>query len=169
MSPLGRRSLLVLGFAAMTILASSAWAQMECEDVCDPYHSYCTDPCDRCMWYTVDGSCGAYQSSTCGGGLFGGGGSGPCLINFCTPSWQETGRVNVGTYDGNSWSGCTHHRVDEVTVSDVNECNRVASYSSYTYCEDWIDSSKNGCCWPSCCSGVGDNGVPLSCNGVHSC
>lgn len=162
MSNLYRRSLLVFTFAALTFLAPSAFAQ-DCDD-CDPYNSYCSDYCDRCVWYTMDG-CGAYTASTCGGPF----GGGACLEDNCTPNWVESSRVNEGTYDGNSWSGCTHHRVDEVTVTDLNECNRSSYYWSYTYCDDYIDSSKNGCCWPSCCSGYGDNGVPLSCNGIHSC
>ena len=163
MSNLYRRSLLVLTFAALAFLAPSAFAQ-DCDE-CDPYTSYCSDYCDRCVYYTIDG-CGAWTPSTCGGQW----GGGACLEDNCTPSWSETGRVNVGTYDGNSWSGCTHHRVDEVTMTDANQCNRSSYYWSYTWCQDWIDSSKNGCCWPSCCSGYGDNGVgPLSCNGIHSC
>ena len=164
MSTLCRRSLFVLTFAAMTLLASSALAQQDCQDVCDPYFSGCNDYCERCLWFTVDG-CGAYQASTCGGRF----GNLPCIPDNCTPDWDETSRVNVGTYDGNSWSGCTHHRVDEVTMEDQNQCNTNSNYWSYTYCHDYIDSSKNGCCYPSCCSGYGDNGVPLSCNGVHSC
>jgi hypothetical protein len=160
-----RKTLLVFTFAALTFLGSGAYAQQDCSQ-CDPYFSYCSEPCDICLVFTGEG-CGQYQSSTCGGGPFG---SGPCLQDNCTPNYQETNRVNVGTYDGNSWSGCTHHRVDSVTMTDQNSCNRNSSYYSYTVCEDWIDSTKNGCCWPSCCSGYGDNGVgPLSCNGQHSC
>jgi len=168
MSSLCRRSLYVFSFVVLSFLASSALAQSDCDQVCDPYHSYCDEPCDRCQWYMPDGYCGSYVSSTCGGGLFGGGG-GPCIPPTCTPDWEETNRVNKGTYDGNSWSGCTHHRVDEVTMTDNNQCNTSSYYWSYTYCTDYIDSSKNGCCWPSCCSGYGDNGVQLSCNGVHTC
>lgn len=164
MSKSCRRTLLIFTFAALTFLGTSAYAQQDCSQ-CDPYHSYCSEPCDRCVWFTIDG-CGQWESSTCGGNW----GSAPCLRDNCTPNWQETGRVNRGTYDGNSWSGCTHHRVDSVTMTDQNSCNQNSSYYSYTFCQDWIDSTKNGCCWPSCCSGYGDNGVgPLSCNGQHSC
>jgi hypothetical protein len=156
--------LLVITFAALSFFPSDASAQL-CNEVCDPYTSGCDDYCERCLWWQVDGYCGATQSSTCGGNF----GNGPCIPSTCSPNWVETGRQNRGTYDGNSFSGCTHHRVDWVTITDSNQCNRSSYYWTQSYCQDWIDSSKNGCCWPSCCSGYGDNGVPLSCNGQHSC
>ncbi len=166
MSSLCRRALYAFSFVALTFLASGAQAQSFCNEVCDPYFSYCSDYCDKCQWYNVDGSCGSWVAWTCGGNSS----TSPCLVDDCYPSWYDSARENRGTYDGNSWSGCTHHRVDWVTRTDANSCNRNASYRSYSFCQDWIDSTKNGCCWPDCCSGYGDNGVgPLSCNGQHSC
>lgn len=161
MSSLCRRSLLVFTFAALTFLASSAYAQYDCADVCDPYFSYCSDYCQRCLWYTVDG-CGQYVDSTCES-------TGACLSDNCSPNWQETSRVNVGTYDGRSLNGCNHHRVDEVVMTDQNSCNINANYRSYEYCHNYIDDYKNGCCYPSCCEGYGENGTLLECNGVHGC
>ena len=159
-----RRTLFVFTFVALTFVASSAFAQFDCAD-CDPYSNYCSDPCDRCVWYTVDG-CGQWASSTCGGPF----GGAPCLEDDCTPSWYESGRTNIGTYDGNSYNSCTHHRVDEVTLTDANQCNTSSIYWTQTFCQDWIDSWKNSGYFPDCCSGYGDNGVgPLSCNGWHHC
>lgn len=159
-----RSFLFVFTFAVLTFAGSSAYAQSDCDEVCDPYFSYCSDYCDRCLWYTVDG-CGEYTASTCGGRF----GYGPCLDDNCTPNWVETSRVNVGTYDGRSLNGCTHHRVDEVTITDYNQCNVNSNYWSYTYCSDYIDDTKDGCCYLSCCEGYGENGTLLECNGVHSC
>lgn len=163
MSNLCRRTLLAFTFVALTFVASSAYAQLDCAN-CDPYSNHCSDPCMECIIFEIDG-CALWGESDCGGGYDIG-----CLADNCTPSWYESNRVNRGTYDGNSWSGCTHHRVDLVTMTDANQCNTSSYYWSYNFCQDWIDSSKNGCCWPSCCSGYGDNGVgPLSCNGQHNC
>ena len=156
-----RRSFLVFTFAALTFFAFSASAQQDCSQACDPYLSYCSDYCDRCVWYTIDG-CGQWRSSTCGD-------NGPCLQDGCTPNWVETSRITQGTYDGRSLNRCNHHLVQKVTLTDQNACNVNASYRSYWYCDDVIDDWKNGCCYLSCCEGTGENGTQLECNGVHSC
>jgi hypothetical protein len=161
MSNLCRRSLFVLvAAAAMLVFSGAAFA--DCFDQCDPYYSGCSDYCEECIIFGQD-YCIQYGESTCGEHLAG------CIADNCTPNWQETTRSNVGTYDGVSFSHCNHHRVDSVTVTDQNHCNTNSSYQSYSYCDDYIDDYKNNCCWPSCCSGYGENGTPLSCNGYHSC
>lgn len=160
-----RRSYLVLTFAALTFAAFSASAQYDCGEVCDPYLSYCSDYCETCRWWRVDGSCGEYRPSTCGGRF----GTGPCLRDGCTPNWVETSRITQGTYDGRSFDDCTHHVVQKVTLTDQNACNVNSNYYSYWYCDDHVDDTKSGCCYPSCCEGVGENGTQLSCNGVHYC
>ena len=161
MSNLWRRSLLVFSFAAAMLFASAASAQQECNQ-CDPWNSYCSDPCAVCIQFGMDG-CVLYDWSTCGDAW------GACLDGTCSPNWVETSRTNVGTYDGRSWNGCTHHRVDSVTIEDANECNINSYFWTRTYCDDWIDDYKSGCCYPSCCEGVGENNTQLECNGFHSC
>ena len=148
-------------FAALTIFAFPAAAE-DCYDVCDPYNSSCSQPCERCLIMGWDG-CISYGWSTCEDAAH------ACIPDECSPNWVETSRVNKGTYGGSSFMMCTHHVVDEVIVEDLNQCNISSYYWSYQYCEDWIDSYKNACCYPSCCSGLGDNGISLSCNGVHVC
>jgi len=156
-----RRSLFfLLTLAAMTLFAATAFA--ECDTECDPHFSYCSQECDVCTREGIDG-CIAWWSSTCGDEMA------ACLQDNCTPSWSETSRTNVGTYDGVSFSHCNHHKVDSVTVTDGNHCNVNSSFYSYTYCDDYIDDYKNNCCWPSCCSGYGELGTYLTCNGYHSC
>jgi len=161
MSDSYRRSLFVLlSLAVMTMFATAAAA--DCYSECDPYTSSCSQSCDVCVIFSYDG-CDQWESSTCGEHSAG------CIADNCTPSWTETARTNVGTYDGNSFSSCTHHKVDSVTLTDGNHCNTNSSYYSYTYCDDYIDDYKNNCCFPSCCSGYGELGHYLTCNGYHSC
>ena len=162
MSDSWRRSLFVLlSLAVMTMFATAAAA--DCYSECDPYTSSCSQSCDVCITFTLDQGCAEWESSTCGEHSAG------CIAANCTPSWSETSRTNVGTYDGNSFSSCTHHKVDSVTVTDGNHCNTNSNYYSYTYCDDYIDDYKNNCCFPSCCSGYGELGHYLTCNGYHSC
>jgi len=163
MSNLCRRSLfIVVAAAAMLVFSGAAFA--DCYSECDPYSSSCSQYCEVCIEFTQDLGCAQYEASTCGDHLAG------CIPDNCTPYWQETSRTTVGTYDGVSFNSCNHHLVQSVTVADSNHCNTNSSYWSYSYCDNVIDDYKhNQCCWPSCCSGYGDLGSPLSCNGYHSC
>ena len=159
------RKFFVLFVSALAWMFLAVAAQALCEDECDPYNSYCGQECDVCRGYNPDGSCLFYHTTTCGAT------SSACLSDTCTPSWYESNRTNVGTYDGNSINSCTHHSVDSVTVTDANACNINAAYRSYTYCDDYIDGHKCGGFYPSCCNGYSDD-YPyqaLSCNGYHSC
>src|SRR6476646_8747736 len=97
-----RRSLFILAASMLMMFAVNAMAQMDCTE-CDPYSNHCSDPCEHCTRYGMDG-CEAYVERTCGGF-----GNNDCLADECEPSWSETGRVTQGTYDGNSWNSCTHH------------------------------------------------------------
>jgi len=161
MRTLCRRSLFVLvSLAAMMVFSVAAFA--ECDTECSPVFSYCGQTCDVCTHQGIDG-CDGWRSSTCGDEM------GGCLDDNCTPNFQETSRTTVGTYDGVSFSHCNHHLVQSVSVTDSNHCNVNSYFYSYTYCDNVIDDYKNNCCWPSCCSGYGENGTPLSCNGIHSC
>src|SRR5689334_1501098 len=164
MSALCRRSF-VLAVFALTLLTFSAYGQ-DCSQVCDPYSSSCDEYCEECTWFTIDG-CGAWVGVTCGEGRFHQ--TRPCIPDTCTPNWIETSRVTQGTYDGRSLNGCTHHVVQEVTREDDNQCNTHSAFWTQVTCEDNIDDYKNGCCYPSCCEGTGENNTQLECNGVHSC
>ena len=161
MSNLWRRSLLVFSFAAAMLFASAASAQQECNQ-CDPWNSYCSDPCAVCIQFGMDG-CVLYDWSTCGEEW------GACLDDYCSPDWEETSRTNIGTYDGRSLWGCNHHVVQQVTRVDQNQCNTNPTYETLVTCEDIIDDYKNGCCYPSCCEGTGELGTQLECDGDHSC
>jgi hypothetical protein len=148
----------------LIMFAFSAAAQM-CDE-CDPYNSGCSDVCYRCRGFNPDGSCLNYVASTCGGV-----GNHDCIPDNCTPSWSETSRVTQGTYDGNSWNGCTHHSVQWVTLTDGNHCNTNESLQTQSYCDNVIDGSKSGF-YPDCCDGYDGYGNPNSlftCNGYHSC
>jgi len=161
-----RRSLFILTATALLMFAFGAAAQQTCDE-CDPYNSYCSDPCLRCHGFTQDGGCLSYTESTCGGPL----GGGACLQDGCTPNWTETGRVTQGTYDGRSWNSCDHHSVQWVTLYDNNHCNNNSNYWTEHYCDNVIDGSRSGGFYPSCCDGIGPNGPdPLyTCDGNHSC
>lgn len=162
MSLLCRRSLFILvSLAAMAMFAAVAHA--DCFSECNPYFSSCDQSCEVCIEFTQDLGCAQWEESTCGDHLDG------CIPSNCTPSWYESARTNVGTYDGNSFSSCTHHKVDSVTRTDANNCNTNSAYRSYTYCDDYIDDWRNTCCFPSCCNHWGDNGTYMTCNGYHSC
>ena len=159
------RKFLVLALLTSAWMLFAAAAYADCSDECDPYNSGCSDPCQECRGWNPDGSCLFYHNTTCGAV------SAACINDNCTPSWYESSRTNVGTYDGNSLNECTHHSVDSVTLTDANQCNKNSAYWSQTYCDDYIDGHKYGCCYPSCCSGYSDD-YPyqaLSCNGYHSC
>ena len=155
--------LFVFSLVAVLAFATAASAQ-DCETSCNPYFSGCSDYCQRCTQQGIDG-CVEWADSSCAGRF----GNGPCIPDNCTPNWQETSRVTQGTYDGRSINSCTHHVVQWVTQVDQNACNQVASYQTYHYCDDVIDSWKNSGVYPSCCEGYGDNGVYLTCDGHHSC
>ena len=161
MRTLCRRYLFVLvSLAAMMVFSAAAYA--ECDTECNPVTSFCGQTCDVCNHQGIDG-CDGWRSSTCGDEF------GACLDDNCTPDFEETNRTVVGTYDGVSFSHCNHHVVSSVTVTDQNHCNINENFYTYVYCDNDIDDYKNNCCWPSCCSGYGENGTPLSCNGIHSC
>jgi hypothetical protein len=162
MSTLCRRSLRILSVTALLVLASAAYGQSECYQTCDPYNSSCDQYCQVCITFWIEG-CLEYGDSTCGQSSAG------CIPSTCTPNWQETSRQYRGSYDGRSLNHCNHHVVEWVTVTDQNACNTNSSYRSYSYCDNTIDDYKNACCYPSCCSGYGDLGSPLSCDGVHNC
>src|SRR5689334_18232323 len=102
MSKFSRRFfLLLLSAFAWMFIAVAAYA--DCVDECDPINSYCSQECQECRGWNPDGSCIFYHNTTCGAT------SSACLNDNCTPSWSETSRTNVGTYDGNSLNECTHH------------------------------------------------------------
>lgn len=163
------RHLLVRAFctAALLLVTGSAVAQIDCGD-CDPFTSYCSDMCYRCLRPSQDG-CADYDTewTTCGQVM-----GENCLQDGCTPSWQETERVAVGTY-GETFYGwyagwpqfaCEHHTVYRVTESDVNQCNYNPYWHSVQYCDDvtdyrspWYSDHVPGCC------------TPYSCNDWHSC
>ncbi|HYI08026.1 MAG TPA: hypothetical protein VEK57_03040 [Thermoanaerobaculia bacterium] len=161
MSSLCRRTLFIVSFAVLMVAASAAYGQ-DCGTVCDPYSSACDQYCEVCWMWDYEG-CIQWQGSTCGATAAG------CVDPYCTPNWQEVSRVTQGTYDGRSLWGCNHHVVQSVEVEDQNECNTNSAYNSYSYCDDWIDDYKDGCCYPSCCEGIGENNTQLECNGIHSC
>lgn len=161
-----RRSLFILSASLLLMLAVSASAQQMCDE-CDPYNSYCSDPCMRCRIYGQDG-CESYTESTCGGPF----GSGACLQDECTPSWSETSRVEQGTYQGGNWAQCNHHSVQWVTLYDSNHCNTVESFWTQQYCDNVIDGQKFNGWFPDCCNGYDDWGHTdslFTCNGYHSC
>ena len=160
MSRLCRSFLLTLSFAALFFFASAATAQ-ECTQ-CDPYNSYCSDYCDVCIQFGMDG-CVQWAPSTCGQQW------GACLQDSCSPNWVETSRVTQGTYDGRSLFGCNHHLVQWVTEEDTNDCNINSYFHTRSYCDNVIDDYKNGCCYPSCCEGYGELGTLLECDGDHTC
>ena len=163
-----RKSLFLLAVMASLMFGLSASAQFDCRD-CDPYTNHCSDSCDKCQWFMVDGSCGSYISSVCGGQF--GNHDHNCLADDCEPSWSETSRVTQGTYDGNSWNGCNHHSVQWVTLEDQNHCNTNEIYWTQNYCDNVIDGQKSGF-YPDCCNGYDGNGNPdplFTCDGNHSC
>jgi len=162
-----RRSLFILAATMLLTFAFGAAAQQMCDE-CDPYNSYCSDPCLRCHGFTQDGGCLSYTESTCGG-LFGGG---ACLQDDCYPNWVETSRVTQGTYDGNSWNSCTHHSVQWVTLYDNNQCNNDSDFWTQHYCDNVIDGTRSGGWYPSCCDQLNDDDQydPLfTCDGNHYC
>ena len=162
MSTLYGRALRLFSMAAFLLVASAAYGQYsDCATVCDPYNSSCGQYCEVCVLFWYEG-CLQWEESSCGDHSDG------CIPGHCTPNWQES-RQYRGSYDGNSFSSCTHHLVEWVTVTDQNACNTNSYYHSYSYCDDTIDDYKNNCCFPSCCSGYGENGTPLWCDGVHHC
>ena len=158
--------------AALLIVAGSAQAQIDCDD-CNPYYSYCSETCVRCLRPSQDG-CAEYDMEymTCADIL-----GANCLQDNCYPSWQTTDRTSIGFYGetvyGWAWQGgqwwptfaCKHHTVDRVTVSDVNECNLNPYWQSYQYCDDWVDyhSPYYTTHIPDCCA------YPAYCNDWHSC
>lgn len=162
MSTLCRSFLYVVAFAVMMLAASVASAQ-DCNEVCDPYYSSCSDYCEVCFIPTIDGGCQQWRPRTCGQASIG------CVEDNCSPNWVEQSRVTQGTYDGRSLNGCTHHVVQQVTLVDTNQCNKNPDYETIVYCDDVIDDWKDGCCYPSCCEGTGENGTQLECDGDHTC
>src|SRR5262245_41889652 len=106
-----RRTLpFLFSFAAILVFSVAAFA--DCDTDCDPYGSYCTQVCQVCTHYTQDG-CDRWRNSTCGDE------SVACLQSGCTPNWVEQSRVTQGSYDGRSFTSCTHHLVQWVTTNDV--------------------------------------------------
>ena len=162
MSDSCRRSLFVV-FSIVALMAFAGSVYAECDTECDPYTSYCSDACDVCRRWGIDG-CIAWRESTCGEHLAG------CLQDNCYPNWVETSRTNVGTYDGRSLCSCDHHRVDSVTKFDYNYCNINSAFWTLNYCDNYIDDGiSSSCFYPSCCDEWGDNGTWMTCNGYHSC
>jgi len=164
-----RRSLFILAATALMFFAFGAAAQQLCEE-CDPYSNYCSDPCLKCTFFTMDG-CGGYTETTCGA-VGSGGTHGRCIADNCEPSWTETSRVTQGTYDGNSWNSCTHHSVQWVTLTDGNSCNLNSDYWVQHYCDNVIDGTRSGGWYPSCCDQLNDDDQydPLfTCDGNHYC
>ena len=148
-----------------------------CDSVCQPY-SDCTQNCYYCDAWDERGAgnCEHWGSTTCGAW------TGACTDENCVSNWQETSRTNVGTYGEGSFfcwwgSGCTyscaHHRVDEVTFTDLNQCKTDPAYWTQTVCTDTIDGTKG----PSshsedCCSGFNQFfqlDPTFTCNHYHSC
>lgn len=163
-----RRSLFIL--AAMMLMAFALTVSAQDCSECDPYSNHCSDPCEKCAWYTLDG-CGGYTESTCGA-VGSGGTHGRCLADECEPNWTETSRVTQGTYDGNSWNSCTHHSVQWVTLTDTNQCNVNSTYWTQHYCDNVIDGTRSGGWYPSCCDQLNDDDQydPLfTCDGNHYC
>lgn len=160
MSKLCRSSLYVFSFLVIAAFASTA--NGECWNECNPYFSSCDQYCDVCIQQGIDG-CIDWAPSTCGQS------SGGCIPSNCTPDWDEVSRVTHGTYDGRSLWGCNHHVVQWVTLTDNNECNVNSYFYTYSFCDNVIDDYKNGCCYPSCCEGVGELNTQLECDGDHTC
>jgi hypothetical protein len=169
-------SIRVLFVALVLSISLIASAQQRCDE-CDPYGS-CSEECWYCQGDQPDGDCDQFhiRTSTCGAY------SGACMDDNCTPDWQQTNSTNVGTYGEGSFfcwwgSGCTyscaHHRVDEVTYTDLNECNINSAYWTFTACNDTVDGTKG----PSnhsedCCSGFNQFfqlDPTFTCNHYHSC
>lgn len=161
--------------AAMLLVAGAAEAQSNCA-LCDPY-GMCGVDCWTCS-VLVDPEWGvcpewAYSETTCGDYL------GACNQYGCTPDWEITERVNVGSYGESTFgfmcsiypfycfptSGCSHHLVDRVTETDQNQCNISSYYWQRTYCDDYIDFAEPQQVGPppDCCD------FPQYCNNWHSC
>lgn len=154
-----RRSLFfLLSLAAMMMFAGAAFAQ-ECDTYCDPYNTYCSETCDRCTHQGIDG-CDAWTSSTCGDE------AGGCLAENCTPNWVLQSDVVQGTYDGRGPTGCNHHSMHWITITDTHYCNVNEYFYTHSYCQDVIDGSRSGF-YPSCCDGVPS--ALYTCDGHHSC
>lgn len=173
-----RIPLLVLFLAAAFVLAIPAQAQYQDCYSCDPYYGSCSTPCWYCDPPVPDyGVCnpGNYFETTCGDFM------GACVQDGCSPNYQESQRVNVGTYGETTYGlyctffppmcwprfGCEHHRVDRVTMHDVNECNLSSYYWNIVSCDDWVDFEipANQESIPNCCSFL----YGMSCNDWHSC
>lgn len=161
-----RRSLFV-AFSFMAILAFAAAASAQDCDTCDPYTSHCSDYCDRCTHYGIDG-CTSSVPSTCGAEQNLGE---ACLANNCTPDWTETSRVTQGTYGAASPSACNHHAMQWVTLTDENHCNGSEYWWTQSYCDNVIDGQRTGGWYPDCCDGYDGYGPnPLfTCDDHHSC
>lgn len=161
-----RKALLIAAVMVLvSFVADRASAQAHCSE-CDATSTPCSSSC----WYCTElvdpeyGVCPqyAYVETTCGGAGAG------CMQDNCTPDWQETSRVNQGTYGvGYSWY-CEHHRVDNVTEYDNNECSTESWAWSRNVCDDYVDGHKwNFPPWPDCCDGVPNN--DFTCNDYHHC
>jgi len=135
----GSRSSLFLLSAAMLFIAISASAQMDCGE-CDPYNNHCSDPCLRCVIFNYDSGCGGYTETACG--ALNGGLHDNCLADNCEPDWSETSRVTQGTYGVTSPTGCLHHSVQWVTLTDANQCNLSSDYWTQHSCDDVVDGAK---------------------------
>ena len=171
------RRLLLFVAVILFFSAARAQAQGSCTG-CDPNGS-----CDISCWYCTElvdpewGVCPeyAYFETTCGDYL------NACIPSNCTPNWQESQRVNVGTYGETTYGvyctfwppqcwprfGCEHHRVDRVTLHDQNECNLSSAYWDDVVCDDYVDFEipADQTSIPNCCSFL----YGMSCNDWHSC
>lgn len=168
------RKLYPLAFCTIALLfiAGGAQAQIDCDD-CDPYYSWCSETCARCIRYGQDGCAEYGEFTTCGESNL----VNNCLRDGCTPSWQTTDRTSVGFYGETlygwfwrngrwypQWS-CEHHTVDRVTQTDVNQCNLNSYWWTRQYCHDYVDYQApwNTSTIPDCCA------YPRYCNDWHSC
>jgi len=164
--------LVTLAFAAFFVPTASA--QIECYE-CDPWGP-CYEECWYC-WPPHPDYCpqNNVHYTTCGDR------TGACMQDNCTPDWEETGRVAVGTYGQaiDYWNcaffedcECEHHTVYRVTEEDQNQCNMSSYYWEREFCDNVIDGEKHGHDQPDCCDGYGPTGAPDSlytCNDWHSC
>ena len=171
------RSLLLcaLGCVALFIAPPPLHAQMTCAQ-CDPANSGCSESCWFCLYDYPDGGCPPQyvQYTTCGAWANG------CIQDGCSPFWQQSSSVNIGTYGearygyaGHRVYSCYHHRVDAVTYTDANHCNINPDYWTQTFCNDSIDGYKNESqYYQDCCNGLGETGgtdPTFTCNHVHWC
>jgi len=156
--------------ALLLFFPVSAPAQIDCGE-CGAWNS-CGESCTYCMIPSPDGYCGMWDLvyTTCGES------GGACLRDDCTSNWQEVSVEVQGTYGTTRgiWPNvyCEHHRVEWVTMEDLNHCNTDPYYWTQSYCQNIKDGVKFGTSSVDCCdgtTGTGELDPTFTCNHFHQC